>query len=47
VDEITTIRVSKETKLRLMNHGKMIETMDDLLNRILDNFEKKGGKNER
>lgn len=29
-----------------MKHGKMIETMDDLLNRLLDAFEK-GVKDEK
>lgn len=40
-NEITTIRVSKETHLRIQKHGSMTESMDDLLNRILDKFEGK------
>lgn len=39
--EITTIRVKKSTKKRMEKHGRMGETFDQLLNRILDEFEKR------
>ena len=39
-DKITTIRVRESTKKRLQNLGKMNESMDQLINRILDAIEK-------
>ena len=40
----TTIRVKRSTKERLMKHGRMGETFDQLLNRILDAIEKRAGE---
>lgn len=35
------IKLRDETYDRLLEHGKMQETFDSLINRILDNFEGK------
>jgi len=40
----TTIRVNWKTKLRLKARGTMLETEDDLINRILDELESMGKK---
>jgi len=37
----TTIRVRKTTKKRLESHGRMNESFDDLINRVLDELEKR------
>ena len=41
--EFTTIRISKETKERLSEHGKHSQNFDDIVNELLD---KVNGKNE-
>jgi len=38
-DNHTTIRVTNETKTRLKKHGKKDESYDELVSRILDDFE--------
>lgn len=38
----TTIALSRATKSRLDSHGRMRETYDELLNRILDSVESDG-----
>lgn len=38
-DSHTTIRVANETKTRLRKHGNKDESYDELVNRILDDFE--------
>lgn len=45
-DKITTIRVNKKTKERLCKVGNYSDTADDILNRLLDNFEKRRKKRE-
>jgi hypothetical protein len=42
----TTIPITKETKDRLKKYGKMGETWDALLNRILDKCERRGDKED-
>lgn len=37
--ETTVIRISTETKERLLKLGRMHETFDQLINRILDEWE--------
>lgn len=39
---ITTIQLTKRTRSRLQNFGKKGETYDELINRILDVFQKYG-----
>jgi len=39
IKERTSLSVWKETRDRMIKHGKMGETHDELLNRILDKFE--------
>ena len=41
MNEITTITIQKKTKERLDSLGRFRESYDDLLNRILDEFEEK------
>lgn len=43
MEKTTTIRVKEKTKERLESHGKMNESFDDLINRILNELEKKSG----
>ena len=38
--DITTIQIKKQTRKKLENFGKKGETYDELINRILDFFEK-------
>ena len=38
---IKTLRVSDKTHERIVKHGNYDETMDELLNRLLDKIEKK------
>ncbi len=38
--EATTLRVKRATKARLQAHGQMSESFDDLLNRVLDEYER-------
>ncbi|KXA90926.1 hypothetical protein AKJ64_05110 [candidate division MSBL1 archaeon SCGC-AAA259E17] len=38
-EDTTTIRVRRDTKERLEKHGRMNESFDELLNRILDELE--------
>lgn len=40
MDEITTIRLTKKTKTRLDEIGKKSETHDDIVNKLLDSYEK-------
>ena len=37
----TTIRLDEKTKMRLINYGKYNQTMDDIINLVLDKLEKK------
>ena len=37
--EITTIRVAKKTRDRLARHGEFGQTIDDVVNRVLDTVE--------
>ena len=43
----TTIQVSKATRDRLKRHGRMGESYDDLLNRIMDFLEKLSTSDKR
>jgi len=38
------IKIYEETHARLRSHGNMGESFDDLINRILDDWEKEQGK---
>jgi len=40
-NEMTSIRVSKETRDRLSKHGHITDNFDDVINKILDKFEGK------
>ncbi len=37
--EVTTIRVAKKTRDRLARHGQFGQTIDDVVNRVLDTVE--------
>lgn len=39
MSDVTSIRVRRETKERLEKHGRMNESFDELINRILDEVE--------
>lgn len=36
---VTTMRIEQKTKDRLAKHGKYGQTMDDILNEVLDKME--------
>ena len=38
---MTTMKVSEETKKRLMKYGSFGQTFDDVINSVLDKVEKK------
>jgi len=40
VSEITTMKVKRETLNRLKKHGKMLDSYDKVVNRLLDEVEK-------
>ena len=40
----TSIRVTKETVERLADIGKKMESYDDIINKLLDHYHKKGNK---
>jgi|APSaa5957512535_1039671.scaffolds.fasta_scaffold306026_2 hypothetical protein len=37
----TTIRIEENTKLRLVKHGIYCDTMDEIVNKVLDKAENK------
>ena len=42
--DITTLKVLKKTRDRLVNFGKKAETYDDILTKLMDFWERKHGK---
>jgi hypothetical protein len=42
MQSITTIQLTKETREKLLEIGKKKETYDDLVNRLIDFYLKKG-----
>lgn len=42
-----TIKLKKETYERLRSHGNMGESFDDLINRILDEWENENNEKEK
>ena len=45
--EYTTLSIRKETKKRLKRYGSFGESWDQLINRILDEIDKRRKKDER
>jgi len=41
----TTMKVSKDTLQRIRGHGKMGDSLEDVVNRLLDEIEKLGDDN--
>ena len=40
IQMIKTLKISEETHARLLNHGKMGETFEDVIIKLLEHYEK-------
>jgi len=47
MDESTTIKVTKSTRDRLLLYGKMGDTYEEVLSRILDEYEEMKSREQR